>query len=44
MSRDFTGRLAAFAGAHGIPRIDFARGQRKMTAITISAGATTLAP
>ena len=29
MSRDFTGRLAAFAGAHGIPRIDFARGQRK---------------
>src|SRR6266487_4367408 len=29
MSRDFTARLAAFAGAHGIPRIDFARGQRK---------------
>ena len=29
MSRDFTGRLAAFAGAHGIPRVDFARGQRK---------------
>jgi hypothetical protein len=29
MSRDFTGRLAAFADAHGIPRVDFARGQRK---------------
>ena len=29
MSRDFPARLAAFAGAHGIPRIDFARGQRK---------------
>ena len=29
MSRDFTGRLAAFASAHGIPRVDFARGQRK---------------
>ena len=29
MSRDFTARLAAFAGAHGIPRVDFARGQRK---------------
>src|SRR3974390_50757 len=29
MSRDFAARLAAFAGAHGIPRIDFARGQRK---------------
>jgi hypothetical protein len=29
MSRDFAARLAAFADAHGIPRIDFARGQRK---------------
>ena len=29
MSRDFTARLAAFADGHGIPRIDFARGQRK---------------
>lgn len=29
MSRDFIARLAAFADAHGIPRIDFARGQRK---------------
>jgi hypothetical protein len=29
MSRDFTARLDAFAGAHGIPRVDFARGQRK---------------
>jgi hypothetical protein len=29
MSRDFVARLAAFAGAHGIPRVDFARGQRK---------------
>jgi hypothetical protein len=29
MSRDFVARLAAFAGAHAIPRIDFARGQRK---------------
>src|SRR5215472_5652434 len=29
MSRDFLARLAAFAGTHGIPRIDFARGQRK---------------
>jgi hypothetical protein len=29
MSRNFVARLAAFAGAHGIPRIDFARGQRK---------------
>lgn len=29
MSRDFTGRLAAFAAALGIPCIDFARGQRK---------------
>jgi hypothetical protein len=29
MSRDFTARLAAFADAHGIPRVDFARGQRK---------------
>ena len=29
MSRDFTGRLDAFAAAHGIPRVDFARGQRK---------------
>jgi hypothetical protein len=29
MSRDFVARLAAFADAHGIPRIDFARGQRK---------------
>jgi hypothetical protein len=29
MSRDFTARLAAFADAHDIPRVDFARGQRK---------------
>jgi hypothetical protein len=29
MSRDFVARLRAFAGAHAIPRIDFARGQRK---------------
>jgi hypothetical protein len=29
MSRDFVARLAAFADAHGIPRIDFARGRRK---------------
>jgi hypothetical protein len=29
MSRDFTARLAGFADAHGIPRVDFARGQRK---------------
>src|SRR6266478_615419 len=29
MSRDFVARLAAFADAHDIPRIDFARGQRK---------------
>ena len=29
MSRDFMARLAASAGAHGIPRIDFARGQRR---------------
>jgi hypothetical protein len=29
MSRDFVTRLAAFADAHDIPRIDFARGQRK---------------
>ncbi len=29
MSRDFVARLAAFAGGHGIPRIDFTRGQRK---------------
>ena len=29
MSRDFVARLAAFADSHGIPRIDFARGQRK---------------
>ena len=29
MSRDFVARLTAFAGAHGIPRVDFARGQRK---------------
>ena len=29
MSRDFIARLAAFAGAHDIPRVDFARGQRK---------------
>jgi hypothetical protein len=28
-SRDFIARLAAIAGAHGIPRVDFARGQRK---------------
>jgi len=29
MSRDFTARLAGFADAHGIPWVDFARGQRK---------------
>jgi hypothetical protein len=29
MSRDFTARLAGFAEARGIPRVDFARGQRK---------------
>lgn len=29
MSRDFTARLAGFADRHGIPRVDFARGQRK---------------
>jgi len=29
MSRDFTARLRAFAEDRGIPRIDFARGQRK---------------
>ena len=29
MSRDFTARLDAFADSHGIPRVDFARGQRK---------------
>jgi len=29
MSRDFTGRLRSFAEAGGIPRIDFAKGQRK---------------
>jgi hypothetical protein len=29
MSRDLVARLAAFAGRHGIPRVDFARGQRK---------------
>jgi hypothetical protein len=29
MSRDFVARLAAFADVHDIPRIDFARGQRK---------------
>ncbi len=29
MSRDFVARLRAFAGAHAIPCIDFARGQRK---------------
>jgi len=29
MSRDFVTRLAAFAGVHDIPRVDFARGQRK---------------
>jgi hypothetical protein len=29
MSRDFVARLRAFADSHGIPRIDFARGQRK---------------
>jgi hypothetical protein len=29
MSRDFAARLAAFADRHGIPRVDFARGQRK---------------
>ena len=29
MSRDFVARLAAFAGEHDIPRIDFAKGQRK---------------
>ena len=29
MSRDFTARLDAFAAGNGIPRVDFARGQRK---------------
>lgn len=29
MSRDFVARLAAFADEHDIPRVDFARGQRK---------------
>ena len=29
MSRDFTARLRSYADAHDIPRIDFARGQRK---------------
>ena len=29
MSRDFTARLRSFADAHDVPRIDFARGQRK---------------
>ena len=29
MSREFAARLRAFAGAHAIPCIDFARGQRK---------------
>ena len=29
MSRDFVARLRAFADAHAIPCIDFARGQRK---------------
>jgi hypothetical protein len=29
MSRDFVARLAAFADVHDIPRIDFAKGQRK---------------
>jgi hypothetical protein len=29
MSRDFVARLRAFADQHAIPRIDFARGQRK---------------
>ena len=29
MSRDFIARLDAFAKVHGIPRVDFARGQRK---------------
>ena len=29
MSRDFTARLRSFADAHDIPRVDFARGQRK---------------
>jgi hypothetical protein len=29
VSRDFVARLDAFAGAHGIPRVGFARGQRK---------------
>jgi hypothetical protein len=29
MSRDFAARLRAFAEAGGIPRVDFARGQRK---------------
>jgi hypothetical protein len=29
MGRDFVARLRAFAGARDIPRIDFARGQRK---------------
>ncbi|MGH3305694.1 MAG: hypothetical protein ACRDOK_29325, partial [Streptosporangiaceae bacterium] len=29
MSRDFTARLRSFADTHDIPRLDFARGQRK---------------
>ena len=29
MSRDFVARLRSFADAHDIPRVDFARGQRK---------------
>src|SRR5262245_13986807 len=29
MSRGFTARLAGFTDAHGIPQVDFARGQRK---------------
>jgi hypothetical protein len=29
MSRDFVTRLRSFADAHDIPRLDFARGQRK---------------
>jgi hypothetical protein len=29
MSRDFTARLRSFADAHDVPRLDFARGQRK---------------
>jgi len=29
MSRDFVARLDAFANSHGIPRVDFAKGQRK---------------